>query len=333
LAEGEYIDSSTQTVVTTPAPTATERITTTTSTNSWTVKKQVAGNPNDITVRSGTEIITDTDRTTLSELFTYQQIWTNHLKLKPWLELEPDIWGADNLKDFFRGVFGDAGAAEYLRGYFRDGDFPVLGRISLPGSSFADLGSNIRLKSLRWRWVRFNPLKPFDKEYAAPPAGYQKLFHLLVGQSDSISNRNFPYNDVYSSNVKGVVQIVCNASDGAGWHTVAPEKFAPYKLEEPTCLPVLDYSKVGHSSVYFDTLPVAFITRSNIDPAVATSVKGVGTTNQPPVVSLDEVEASQVSISGNVATVPISGVIRDAIMDNVSHLPERQRETTRSASG
>jgi len=68
----------------------------------------------------------------------------------------------------------------------------------------------------------------------------------------------------------------------------------------------------------YSLLPVELITKSGQDQGIAMSVEGVGLTNQPPVVELNTVEVGQVSISGNIATVPITGTIRDALMDNVA---------------
>ena len=63
-------------------------------------------------------------------------------------------------------------------------------------------------------------------------------------------------------------------------------------------------------------LPVEFITKDEEKPEPF-SITGIGPTNQAPIVELDEVGSGDVSISGDTATLSISGTIRDALMDNI----------------
>ncbi len=238
-----------------PTITGTQFKVVTTDTTPWTVTDD------GVVVRSGTEVITITDQTDLCDETTYQQFWTNHVKARPWQELQPYECGPLESMDFLRAIFGDAEAAEMIRNQFLDNGFSIFGTISDPGRTFADHGSDIRIKSLRWRWVRFNPQSPFGYEYATPPASLNRTFHLLVSQHDYLG----PYltsggSELDETTTKGIAEIKCNANEGSSyWQTVPLTKFDPYKLEDPTVLNNMDFSKVGWSRVSFDNLPAEII--------------------------------------------------------------------------
>jgi hypothetical protein len=235
-----------------PTITGTQFKTVTTDTTPWTVKK------NGAIVRSGTEIITVTQQTDLCDETTYPEFWTTHVKSRPWQELQPYECGPNESMDFLRAILGDAEAAEMIRNQFLNHGFSIFGTVSDPGRTFADHGSDIRIKSLRWRWVRFNPRSPFGYEYATPPASLSRTFHLLVTQHDYLG----PYltsggSQLDETTTKGIVEIKCNANEGSSyWQPVSLEKFDPYKLEDPTVLDSMDFSKVGWSRVSFGNLPV-----------------------------------------------------------------------------
>lgn len=235
-----------------PTITGTQFKTITTDTTPWTVK--VANT----VVRSGTEIITITEQTDLLDATTYPQFWTDHVKSRPWQELQAYESGPLESIDFLRPIFGDAEAAEMIRNQFRSNGFSLDGTISDPGRSFAEIGSDIRLKNLRWRWVRFNPQDPFHYEYTTPPASLSQTFHLLVSQYNHLG----PYltsggSEVDETVAMGIVGIECNANEGSSyWQTVPLDKFDPYKLEDPTVLENMDFSKLGWSRVNFGLLPV-----------------------------------------------------------------------------
>ncbi len=321
LGEDEYlVSSTTQTAVTGPTTTATEIFTTTTYTTPWEVKKHVAGSGEDTVERSGTETITVTARSKLTDPVTYQDLWTTYLmpeEWEEWDESDPGIFGPHNRKDYNRAYFGDAGAAEAVRDYFRNADFGFSATISDPGSSYSDYGTDHRLKSLRWRWVRFNPLTPFDLEYAAPTTARQKSFHFLVQQRNFLRDRSGspPVITTDENLNKGVVEINCNSSEGGGWHTVDLEKFGAYKLEEPTCHADLDFSNQGYSQVWFGNLPVQvdFISRDPETGGFDNNPAIVEESDSRPEVNLDSVTAS-IQNNGNLA-ITLAGKAREQLSE------------------
>lgn len=260
IGEDETIHRGTSTrSIAGPTITGTQFKSVTTDTTPWTITS------NGAVVRSGTEIITITEQTDLSDATTYPQFWTNHVKSRPWQELQPYQCGPHDSMDYLRAVFGDAQAAEYIRNYFLDHNFSIFGTISDPGRTYADHGSDIRIKSLRWRWVRFSPQSPFGYEYIAPPASMRRSFHLLVSQSDFVTTYKWTGGpQIDETATKGIVEIDCNANEGStGWQTVPLSKFDPYKLEDPAVLDNMDFSKVGWSGVRFGNLPAQIIPARN----------------------------------------------------------------------
>ena len=316
LGDGEYSqDDATQTSVTGPTISATESVTITTNTTVWRVKKHVAGNPNDTTVRSGTETITTTDRNKLSDPVTYQNLWTNYLMPKAWAEWDesaPYLLGPHNWMDYNRAYFGDADAAESVRDYFSKGNFDVSAIISAPGSVPIDYGSDNRLKSLRWRWVRFNPLSPFDYEYSTPPASYQKRFHFLVQQRNLLRDRSGepPVTTIDETLKKGVVEIHCNGSDGAGWHTINLNKFSSYKLEEPISQADIDFSKWGYSQVWFENLPLEIVQG---EPGAADQSTGEWLAIEASPTPEVDMKIASAEVIGTSVQVRVTGTVKDEL--------------------
>ena len=151
-------------------------------------------------------------------------------------------------------------AAEVIRNCFRSGDFPLTAMIAAPSQGyFGTFGEDTRLKCVRWRWVHFNPSKPFDYEYAAPPAAYRKNFYFIVEQTELLGDRSTGYGqhpDINTTDTKGIIEIECAGSEGAAWKEIPMEKFTPYKIDDPTHLAEMDYTKWGESWVRMSRLPV-----------------------------------------------------------------------------
>jgi hypothetical protein len=271
LGEGESLDPD-DTVTTGVGPTfsATEIKTITTSTTVWRVKK------NGSVIRSGTETIVVTEQFNLCDVVTYQDLWNDHVKARPWHESPPSKYGPTNLVDYNRSSFGDAKAAEAVRDYFIKGDFDVFGVIGSPGPSTIDYGGDEKLKYARWGWVKFNPLSPFGYEYAAPPASYRKNFHLLVKQNDYLDYRawtgNAPLTD--ETNAKGIIGIECAGTEGiADWQVIPLTKFNTHTIEDPVNLAEMDFSKWGGSRVWFGNLPVKIVPDSNMVGIIGDVIK------------------------------------------------------------
>jgi Bacterial TSP3 repeat len=268
-SQEELSHENSQLVITGPIVSPTEIVTTRTETTSWTIK-----NLNHIVVRSGTEIAIHTDREKLLDSVTVQEFWTNKFKTIPWtsdLTLNsvvvqgPQVGGMQQA----RLGLGDVVVAGILRDFYKNGDFnisstlswPYYERIEYSSTNIAYWLGEIKLKSLRWRWVRFNPRTPFDYVYAAPPASYQQKFHLLVEQKDTTSLPPGYSPTTAVTTAKGIVEINCQGSEGGGWHTVDPSKFAPYRIENPVNLTDFDYIKSGESKVTLSNLPIPVVSR------------------------------------------------------------------------
>ena len=294
-----------------PTITATQSKTITTDTTPWTVSK------NNVVVRSGTEVITITDQSDLHDATTYPQFWSNHVKTRPWQELEPYKCGPLAGLMMIRAIFGDAAAAEMIRNYFRSNNFDIFGTVSDPGRDFSYYGKDFRLKNLRWRWVRFNPQSPFSYEYATPPASVSRTFLLLVSQHDHLGTYRWTGGpEVDQSTTKGIVEIVCNANQGtADWQPVPQTKFATYKLEDPTVLNNMDFSKVGYSHVHFGSLPVGidFVSRNPLTGRLDQLGSIVEESDSRPDVKLEALTSS--ILSDGSLSIQIAGKARDQISE------------------
>jgi hypothetical protein len=248
LDEGESLDSDpSQTSVVGPTTTPSETKTITTTTTAWRIKKQ--GN----TIRSGVHTEVAVAQQLLSDGLTYQNYWATYVKPLAWTEFLGGVYGPAPAANILRGIGSDKWAAETIRDYFRSGNFYLSGIISSPSLGyFSSYGEDIRLKRVRWRWVRFNPLNPFDYEYASPPAAYQKTFHFLVEQTEGLGPRNNGYgqNPVISTKeTKGTIEIECTGGEGAYWKEIPSEKFNTYRIDDPTHLAAIDFTKWGYSTV------------------------------------------------------------------------------------
>lgn len=259
LAEAESIFwGSPTSVFDVPTMTATEIENTETRTRPWEVVKD--GD----TVRSGTETIVETTRLELSDEYDYQSFWEDLVKPSEWVQWDaPWMMGPTQGTDYERYVVGDAAAAESIRENFLTDGFSIFGNIAYPRTfRNYDYGRDIRLKSVRWRWVRFNPSNPFDYEYAAPPAPLTKHFHLLVQQETDLYDRydrgSLP---LYSnSSDKGAISIECRSDHGgSNWQSVPLSIFNAFKIEDPDNLAEIDFTKSGGSHVRFSSLEFRMI--------------------------------------------------------------------------
>ncbi len=193
----------------TTGPDATETETVVTTTVEWRVKKDGA------TVRGGAETIETVHRIELKDEVTWQDFWSPYVTARTWEESSsgPSGYGPLEWVGYNRALMGDALAAESVRDRFRRGDFSVGGTISHPGvSPWQDTGNDTRLKSLRWRWVRFDPNHPFEYTYEAPPATHRQTFRLLVQQRDYLNLKSASWPDpplVDQTHVKGVIELEC----------------------------------------------------------------------------------------------------------------------------
>jgi hypothetical protein len=259
LGEDEYIDDDpTETTVAGPTITATEIVTTTTDTTTWKVKRHVPGNPQGQLVRSGTETIVVTERFKLTDSVTYPEFWEEHVKARPWTVYDPDTYGPLNGVDYSRAVVGDVQTAENVREIFRNGNIDAFGRIADPGTSYSsDYGSDSRIKRVRWRWVRFNPLNPFDYEYATPPLSCRLNFHFLVLQNEYLNHRewqgsNTPITD--ETKAKGVIHVECVGDHGTSdWEEIPLATFNAHRIEDPVNLADIDFSKWGGTSIWLQS--------------------------------------------------------------------------------
>ncbi len=282
--EGEtYTDSISTTTVSAPMTTGTETYITRVDSTDWEITRP--GKDGEIlTVNRGTEIITLVERSVLSIPITYQELWTNYARKTPWEDrLSPTVFGPLNWSHYNRNISGEARAAEYVRARFLHTDFEVGGTLSMPGSHHDDYGGDTRLKSLRWRWVRFDPFNPFDLQSVAPPAGYRQAVHLLVAQADLLRERDAQKGGILLSeaHTKGVVSIDCAAEAGPGWHEVDLEKFAAYKLGQPACHQDIDFSRYGYSQVTFGKLLMEVAVDGDRNGEITFDGKDKTTENRP----------------------------------------------------
>ncbi len=269
LADGEYIVwLQTQTVVSEPVSTVTAEsshwTSTTTYTTAWTVKKR-QGQQNaetDPVQRSGTEVIANTEWNKRSELMSYPDFWEDYVKPTSW-ETSTQQRGPLYQVGQLIGSVGYEEAALVVRDAFKNGSFGIYGTISSPDVSGG--GRDERVKAVRWRWVRFNPLNPFEYEYAAPPASYRKTFRLPVTQRDRLGEDHF--GDIEDTTVaKGVIEVECLGSQGGtGWHEVSMDRFEDYRVEDPVHLDLIGFSgKGGDTAVTFQNMPAEVVSRDRM---------------------------------------------------------------------
>ncbi len=270
LASDEYFEwlAATQTVVTDTVTTVTNEsthyTTTTTSTTPWAVKKRLGlhNEPSDPVQQSGTEVIANTGWSKLSELMSYPDFWENYVKPTPW-----ETW-TQNRGPLYQvgqliGSVGERDAALIVREAFKNGSFSINGTISSPDGS--GTGRDERIKSVRWRWVRFDPLNPFEYDHSAPPASYLKTFRLPVTQRDRLGEDHF--GDIEDTIMaKGVIEIECRGSQGgSGWQEVSMERFKNYRVADPVHLDEIGFSgKMGDTNVTVQNMPAELVSRDRM---------------------------------------------------------------------
>jgi hypothetical protein len=243
------------------------RSTTTTQTTPWVVRQQQAPtNPNPGPIlRSGSEVIVTTSWTELSDPLTYQEFWDDYVKSAPWLEGRTEERGPLYDIRHLGPSPGDEDAADYVRDLYKRGTFTINGTISSPSVYWGGQGQDERLKSARWRWVKFNPQNPFGYESASPPAAFQKSFNLPVSQRDLLSE--FSIGDLEDSmTAKGFIEIKCLGSQGgSGWQQVPMSLMQGSRLDEPAVMPSLNFGgKTGESLVTFQNLPTEIVSRDRM---------------------------------------------------------------------
>ncbi len=258
LGAGELLSKDTAVITTATSLDPTLDQTTTTKTTGWRVVK------NQQTIRSGTEVITQVSRKVLKDPISFQDWWRKHLDATPWTQSPPLTVQVGPLSyhgDEEREDAGDAATAESIREDFQADRFNLSERVSLMWSDFHYHRYHYRLKSLRWRWVRFNPDKPFEYEYAAPPGNLKKTVLLRVDQSDEQAllgtvPRTILLDD---SRPVGVISLECPSDQGGtDWVEVPLSRFDPFRLNEPAVLDTTDYSMECDTTVRFEHLPALY---------------------------------------------------------------------------
>ncbi len=231
---------------------------TTTSTRNWKIRK------NDNILQSGTETRIVTHRLLLKDPVTWQQLWNQYFKALPWNEGAPDLHTPISGMEHHIGTQAWTFAAQIIRERYRQGHATTGGMISHlgAGGTFGPL-YDTRLKSLRWRWVRFDPRKPFTPEVAAPPAAHERTVRLLVRQQDWLGEINQTSISFHDES-KGIVEIKCKGGL-SGWRSVPMSVFSSYRVEDPEYLEDMDFSKATYSHVTYGTLPVELLTDMNND--------------------------------------------------------------------
>lgn len=255
LGEGATLETDTpQEVVHPPVITSTERVETTSTTQTWRIK--VDGT----VTSSGTETTVETKRTQVSDPTTYPQFWDQHVKARPWTPSAPVEFGPFENVDHNRAVSGDVAAAEYIRERFRNHDFTISGTVSNPGKLW-DSGSDTRILSLRWHWVKFDPIDPFEEGgYATPPAVARARFNLLVTNHDYREDKLNPSAPPISDQdeVSGIVGIEC-AGTVVGSQEVDLGEVQEHQIDAPEDIEQYDFQTRGSTHVHFDSLPVEVV--------------------------------------------------------------------------
>ncbi len=300
LGQGESISwSDPQIQQGTPLITTGLHETTKTTTTGWEVM-----NDDDVVVRSGTETIVEIKRITLKDRRTWQEYWEQHVSPLSWKNSPPgEISGPLGGVDYIRAYHGDASAAEQIRERFRRGDTGFHAIIAAAGRYSLGAGGSTRLKSLRWRWVRFNPLRPFQYQYAAPPAGYHRTFHFLVNQSDHLSYVQGSAIES-GSRIRSILGIQCHGGN-SGWQEVPASLTNPFKIEKALHHDATDFSKWGTSSVttgttlYVDEGPAVLAVNVNFDEG-NTGDLSANRTGAVPDLKTPSLAAARTSVDGRV---------------------------------
>ncbi len=257
LATGEYIvwtdyQETVAPLETTVTGDSTRTATTTTTTRAWQVK---AGQT---VVRSGTETHITTPFTKYYDLMPYTEVWADLIKPAAWQSSTEEFGALHNIGQLLGSVY-EPEAARIVRSLYRDGLSWLPASISHPRVGFEGGGTDTRLKSLRWRWIRFDPKNPFDYSYSAPPASYRKTFLLPVTRSERVTG------SPDQVTAAGIVEVECLGSQGAGWQDAPMERFADYKIEDPTCLATVGFSgKQGSTEITASMMPSEVVSRDRM---------------------------------------------------------------------
>jgi hypothetical protein len=239
LGQGESVVWGTEQTTVVPSPTmATVATTTTTTTKSWAVKKD--GN----TIRSGTETTVETKRTELFDPCVIQDVWS-FFKSRAWQEDEAG-WQRAGPPEGMDPAELDADTAWWIRNIYKSNTSLMHSEVSWPYQGQGTCGDS-RLKAMRWRWVKFNPLNPSHPEYTAPPEGYKSSFHFFVYKWD---RDDWTWESQQAT--QGLVELRCEGGSASGdWNNVDMSLFEPYREEDPWKLTTMDFTSGGHSAVFF----------------------------------------------------------------------------------
>lgn len=299
------------TVVTGPTTTMTatekETTSTTTRTRSWKVFKDGAE------LRGGTQTITIETTTKWSDPLTIEEIWNDVVKPLPWEEEAPYLRGPLYQVGQVIGGAGYNTGAEIVRSWYSVGDYGIHATLSSP-RIVSNAWSDRRIKSIRWRWARFEPNDPFNYHFAGPASNFRRDFSMQVNQRNQFDAEEEDSDETLR---KGVIGIECKGSDGAaGWKDVPPAKYSGFMIEAPAALADMTFAgDECHSEVTATGLPMLPMTGSGNRAHSATD--HLKESNGPPTVHLETIESADISVAGGQASVTISGEVYDAIMGSV----------------
>jgi hypothetical protein len=238
LGHGESIDWEPAQTTVVPSPTTSTLATTTkTITRQWTIYK------NDNPIRNGTETIVETIRTELFDPFTIQDVWS-YFKTTAWQEDEHG-WQKSGPPEDWEPSEINADTAWWIRNIYHSNTSLMHSQLSWP---YQGRGScrDSRLKAMRWRWVKFNPLNPAQPEYTAPPIGYQSSFYFQIFKWD----RDYANSEIQVSTL-GLVELRCTGAAASGdWNNVDMSLFESYRVEDPWRLTNMDFTSAAGSAVF-----------------------------------------------------------------------------------
>ncbi|MBC8126564.1 MAG: hypothetical protein H8M99_05390, partial [Gloeobacteraceae cyanobacterium ES-bin-144] len=240
LGEGESLEMEYGEITETTTPTtATVMSTTKTWTRPWKVKK------NNEIIRSGTETIVETKRTELSDSITTQDLWTRFKSL-PWQE-DWGGWQRSGPMVVTDPALIDEQTAQYIRDQYASGLTNVYDPISWPDLYNGNC-HDTRLTGIRWRWVRFNPQNPGEYEYAAPPAGYSRIYNFFMMKWDA----DYQTGERPDAG-QGLVELKCDGGNPTNnWQNVDTTLFTPYRVEDPWKLASMNFRSGGNTSIFID---------------------------------------------------------------------------------
>jgi hypothetical protein len=229
----------------------------TTSTHDYEAMIINPAGPYDIINRTGKEVIIYNVDTVLSKPFTYPLLWDGYMGGRPWTEGTPQTFGPGLNDHIYRQFFGDVGAVSWVETEFKTLIFQPLYISDLAkASNVDDYGTEKQLKSLRWRWVKFDPNKPFENQYVAPPAGYRKDSHFVVTQIDELE----PTLTDPGNEQRQVLSSFNYSFEGGkeGWQTM---DLSSFKKHEPALLPATTFERGSRTKVLFEDFAFDLVSR------------------------------------------------------------------------